>query len=158
MKKTFITLLLITTPFWASSCCTNQSAWVHNAGQTTKVPDNMVMPESLLIDNIRTTDYTAVVHITKGKIIDRGVLRNYERHLYEAEVVETIKGEKHANITFSVMAESGIALNLPTYPIIVSLCSGHGRYYVPDNGYVSGAPKALIEAARKEMLDPHTAK
>ena len=118
----------------------------------------MVMPKSLLLDNIRTTDYTAIVHIVRAAIIDKGKLRNYVRHLYEAEVIETIKGGKHKYITFTLMAESGIALNLPTYPIVVSLCSGHSRYYVPDNGYVSGAPKTLIEAARNEILHPNTAK
>ncbi len=152
MKKAFIILLIIISQLSASSCCTNQLEWVQNDRQTSKVPDNMVMPKSLLLDNIRTTDYTAIVHITRAAIIDKGKLRNYARHLYGAEVIETIKGEKHKNITFTLMAESGIALSFPTYPVVVSLCSDHGRYYVPDNGYVSGASQALIGAAREEML------
>ena len=139
-----------------SGGCTYDGAWVENEGPLVQAPSEMAMPVELFEQNLGTTSYTALVHVTRGRVLGKvawpfnrlGPL--YRNHLYEADVLETFKGAAHDRVVYSVMAEAGTALNLPNYPVVVSLCGAGGNsYYVPDNGYVSAASHRLVEAGRR---------
>ena len=134
--------------------CQNKSDWLINEKPIIEAPQNHAMPADFLRANISRTDYTALVFIKKAKI-EGNVWWNfntqgYVDHIYQAEVIETFKGPRHDQITYSVMAEANSELRLPNYPIVVSLCYLEGeKFYVPDNGYVSAAPESLIQYARE---------
>jgi len=119
--------------------------------EVTQQKENIyAMPTSLLKENVMETDYTAIVSLKSAEIIgDNEKIPGYVRHVYNAEVVETIKGPAYKNIKFSVWAEAGLSPNLSKHPVVVSLCEGEKKsLYVPDNGYVSDVTEELAEFAR----------
>ncbi len=127
--------------------------WVENrAVIKQQAPANDDLSPDLVKGNMATTDYTALVQILRGRVKEKTPLRRlggYVNHIYQAQVIETIKGPRYEIISFSVMADSDIRLILPDYPVIVSLCgAGSDKFYVPDNGYELPATPALTAAAR----------
>jgi len=142
-----IILLISLSHLWACS------GWVENrAAMQQYAPENADISPDLVKANISATDYSSVVHIMRGKVQGNSLQRSmggYVNHIYEARVMETLKGQSYENITFSVMAESDIDPILPDYPVIVSLCGrGPDAMYVPDNGYELPATQTLTTAAR----------
>ena len=130
--------------------------WIHTTQTPQTAPQHMAMPPELLQQNIMTTAYTGVVLPIKVKVTTSNggkpsaFATDYVNHIYHAKVIETIKGPVLEEITYAVMAEARIAPRLENYPIIVSLCgSAQQGFYIPDNGYESAAPEALIQQARK---------
>lgn len=127
--------------------------WIENrAVMKQEAPSEAGIEPDLVRANIETTDYSAIVFIMRGKVKEKSALRRlggYVNHIYQARVLETIKGPRYETITFSVMAESDIDPILPEYPMVVSLCgSGPHALYVPDNGYELPATSVLAAAAR----------
>ncbi len=132
-----------------SSCDT----WTENrAAMKQYAPENADISPDLVRANIATTDYSALVHVTRGKVKENTPLRRlggYVNHIYQARVIETFRGPRYEIITFSVMADSDIDPILPEYPVIASLCgTGTDKFYIPDNGYELPATPALTAAAR----------
>jgi len=148
MRSYMISILLISLSHLSACSC-----WVENrAAMQQYAPENTDISPDLVKANISATDYSSVVHIMRGKVQGNSLQRSmggYVNHIYEARVIETLKGQSYENITFSVMAESDIDPFLPDYPVIVSLCGkGPDAMYVPDNGYELPATQSLTTAAR----------
>jgi hypothetical protein len=142
-----VTLLFISALFAACD------GWVENRAVMKQLaPENVDITPDLVKANIATTDYSAIVYILKGRVKEKSPLRRlggYVNHIYQARVLETIRGPRYDRITFSVMAESDIDPILPDYPVIVSLCGKvSDAMYVPDNGYELPATPVLTAAAR----------
>lgn len=129
--------------------------WVENTTPKGDPPPDAAFPADLLDGNIPDTDYTAIVTVERGKVQwhddEPPKPTGYVNHIYEAKVLETIRGERHDQIVYSEMAEASFQPRLPGYPLIVSLCRGGapGEYFVPDNGYVGAATPELIERAKR---------
>ncbi|HOT46538.1 MAG TPA: hypothetical protein PLM53_17035 [Spirochaetota bacterium] len=127
--------------------------WVGNrAVMRQYATEDVDISPDLVKTNIATTDYSAIVHITRGRVKENSPLRRlggYVNHIYQARVIENLRGPRYETITFSVMADSDIDPILPDHPVIVSLCGKSGdAMYVPDNGYELPATPALTAAAR----------
>lgn len=126
--------------------------WIENRAEMKQAPEYSALTPELLSGNMESTDYTAIVHILKGRVEGRRFMRRpvgYVNHIYQARVIETLRGQRLETINFSVMADSDIDLILPDHPVIVSLCgSKDGLFYVPDNGYMLPANASMTDAAR----------
>lgn len=149
LSKTLQPLAVIICLAFLLSC----DGWVENrAAMQQYAPENADISPDLVRGNIATTDYSALVHVTRGRVKEKSPLRRlggYVNHIYQARVIETFRGQRYATITFYVMAESDIDPILPEYPVIVSLCgTGSDKFYIPDNGYELPATPALTAAAR----------
>ncbi len=146
---TVVLSLLI--PVGACAVC---DGWVENRAVMKRyAPEEPYLSPELVRANIEATDYTAIVIILRGKVKEKAFLRKlgggYVNHVYQARVMETIRGPRYDAIMFSVMAESDMEPFLPEYPVIVSLCGkGSDAMYVPDNGYEIPATATLAAAAR----------
>lgn len=144
-------VLSLLIPVGACAVC---DGWVENRAVMKRyAPEEPYLSPDLVRANIETTDYTAIVIILRGKVKEKTLLRKiaggYVNHLYQARVMETIRGPRYDTITFSVMAESDMDPFLPEYPVIVSLCGeGSDAMHVPDNGYEVPATATLAAAAR----------
>ncbi len=133
--------------------------WTINKSEETQfVPDSLTLEVEYFNGNFYSTNFTALVRIRRARIEDEfgrptDIKKGYVHHVYEAEIVELYRGEPRKIVTYYVMAEAGIRLYLPEYPLMVSLCSSSqsrfNRYYTPDNGYDLPASKEMIEEARK---------
>lgn len=140
---------------FASEGCIGEDAWQENDKPIITVSEKNIMPRELMKKNILETDFTAVVVIKKGKVLEKTSWifgnQGYVNHIYQAEVVDIIKGEAQSDIiTYSVMAEAASEISLPNYPLIVSLCQGKDSiFYMPDNGYESPASEPLILFSKK---------
>lgn len=150
ISKTLQPLAVIVYITILSSC----GGWVENRSVMKQyAPENADISPDLVRANIATTDYSALVHVTRGRVKEKSPLRRlggYVNHIYQARVIETFRGPRYDIITFSVMAESDIGPILPEYPVIVSLCGkARDAMYVPDNGYELPATRALAAAARE---------
>lgn len=136
--------------------------WVENSSDTVSfVADSLSVASSWLTNNFYETNYTAVVRITRGRIEDvygrpARATRGYVNHVYEAKVIEHIRGESQKTIRYYVMAEAGMPLHLPAYPKVVSLCSAeksqYNRYFTPDNGYTLPLSKTLYDTVERLKL------
>jgi hypothetical protein len=136
--------------------CYPDGQWQENDMPFEKAPVERAMPYDILEQNIFNTDYTAIVVIKKGRILEK---RNwffkdqgYVNHIYEADVLESIKGKIPNFITYSKMVEASTELSLPKYPLIVSLCASESEgnvFYLPDNGYETVASDSLVKFAKR---------
>jgi hypothetical protein len=139
----------------STAAATKQTPFDSNGSCKMEAPKDEAMPGDLLVNNIRTTDYTAVICIISAKANESentGI--GYNNHIYKARVLETIKGEQLDIIEYSVVAERGIQVRKPNYPLIVSLCGSiKAGFHVPDNGYESSAPRDLVEIARHASIN-----
>ncbi len=112
------------------------------------------MPVELFMQNIASTDYTALVYVKRGKVLNQPVwplnyFTDYLDHLYEADVIETFNGPDYKKITYSVMAEANLKPHMDSYSRVISLCGSFEKgYYVPGSGYKSTASEELISAGR----------
>jgi hypothetical protein len=108
-------------------------------------------------DNILTTDYTALVEITKANAeeIAGGNAAEGDEELvavkYTAKVLETFVGNAQKNIVFTEYVEKNEGLeDLSSGVLIVSLCKDKdGNYYLPDIGYELPAQNVIVEKARE---------
>lgn len=129
--------------------------WIENRAEMKQAPEYSALTPELLRGNMESTDYTAIVHIVKGRVEGRRFMRRpggYVNHIYQARVIETVRGQRLEAILFSVMAESDIDPILPDYPVIVSLCVAQdGTFHVPDNGYMLPANASMTAAVRAFM-------
>jgi len=139
--------------------------WIENRAEMKQAPEYSALTPGLLRGNMESTDYTAIVHILKGRVEGPRFMRRpvgYVSHIYQARVIETFRGRRLEKIIFSVMADSDIDLILPDHPVIVSLCGAKdGLFYVPDNGYMLPASASMTAAARafarmKKKAPPRT--
>lgn len=136
--------------------------WVENSSDTISfVDDSLSVERSWLTNNFHETNYTAIVRITRGRIEDvngrpTDATRGYVNHVYEAKVIEQIRGVPLKTVRYYVMADAGIPLHLPAYPTVVSLCSArkskYNRYFTPDNGYTLPLSKSLYETVSRLKL------
>lgn len=133
--------------------------WIENTSEEVPFAADSLAPEvSWLAGNFYDTDFTALVRVKQGRIEDvlgrpTDEKRGYVHHVYEAEVLEQFRGEKRKSVVYYVMADAGMPLRLPAYPLIVSLCSSqksrYNRYFTPDNGYTLPASRVLVDEVKK---------
>ena len=108
-------------------------------------------------DNILTTDYTALVEITKVNaedIAEDSAVKDDEDLLavkYSAKVLESYLGNEQKNIEYTEYIEKSEGLeDLSSGVLIVSLCKDKdGNYYLPDIGYELPAQDLIVEKARE---------
>lgn len=69
-------------------------------------------------------------------------------HIYDGDVLETIRGEQKEKIRYVMSVEEGEELYLDSAPMLITLCSHKGELYWPGTGSAFPATKALLDIAK----------
>lgn len=76
-----------------------------------------------------------------------------ERHIYEARVLETLRGPAMKRVRYEVVVDSGDSFAVSTTPAIVMLCRGPGGFYGGGVGAYFEASHESVVLARKLAKD-----
>ncbi|OZT85647.1 hypothetical protein CIK04_06390 [Vibrio sp. 03_296] len=110
-----------------------------------------------LIEAIISTPYSAVVIHTNVDVINASDTGSITQFVYEAEVIETLRGKQHKQIRYTLYVEQDEDVILDTTPIIITLCSDNDEYYWPGvDAQFSGA-SSFVQAAKNNasQVDKH---
>ncbi|HFQ4839190.1 hypothetical protein [Vibrio vulnificus] len=101
-----------------------------------------------LIEAIVNTPYSAVVRHTNVGVINESDTGSITQFVYEAEVIETLRGKQHKRIRYTLYVEQGEDVTLDTTPVIITLCSDNDEYYWPGVGVQFSAASSFVQAAK----------
>lgn len=120
--------------------------------------DEVPVPVSLILENIATTDFSALVRVEAVDVVgaNNGPPNTvgYNNHRYRVSVDETISGLPEHRITFYVMADADIQpLAAVGDQLFVSLCCTTSKVvcHSPDNGYVFPAPPSFVQGLNRAL-------
>ncbi|MFY3383859.1 hypothetical protein [Paracidovorax sp. MALMAid1276] len=113
------------------------------------------------------TPYTVVVVHTRLTIVpipspnvshglidaDQDRVMTEERHIYEAQVVETLRGPAMKRIRYEVLVDRGDSASLSTQPAIVMVCRGPRGFYWGGVGAHFKASREAVALARRVAKD-----
>ncbi|EGQ8024392.1 hypothetical protein [Vibrio vulnificus] len=95
------------------------------------------------------TPYSAVVKHTDVKVLNSNALEFDTKHVYTAEVINTIRGHEQGAITYTMFVEYGEDAVLDTSPVIITLCVDDSGYYWPGVGAQFYVSEPLVQYAEK---------
>ncbi|WP_409827134.1 hypothetical protein [Acidovorax sp.] len=106
-------------------------------------------PHALLVVHTRAT----IEHIPSGekpRRLGEGEMpvMTEERHIYEAQVLETLRGPAMQRVRYEVVVDRGDSISLSSGPQIVMLCRGPKGYYGAGVGSAFAATRELLALAR----------
>lgn len=89
------------------------------------------------------------------KLHRRGEIRSgtEERHIYEARVLETLRGPAMKRVRYELVVEGGDSFAVSTTPAIVMLCRGPRGFYWGGVGATFEASRESVALARKLAKD-----
>ncbi len=122
------------------------------------VEQNQLDVQSVFLSEaIANTPYSAVVKHTDVEVVNSPDDEFISKHIYYAEVIETIRGEESENIRYTMFVERGEDVDLDSSPVIITLCLDNGNYYWPGVGAQFNANDSLIHLAKNRVLkaEPH---
>ncbi|HFQ5281842.1 hypothetical protein [Vibrio vulnificus] len=105
-----------------------------------------------LIEAIVNTPYSAVVRHTNVDVINESDTGSITQFVYEAEVIETLRGKQHKRIRYTLYVEQGEDVTLDTTPVIITLCSDNDEYYWPGVGAQFSAASFLRSGSQKQCV------
>lgn len=112
-------------------------------------------PHALVVVHTRIT----VESIPPGRLLPklrrRGeiLVATEERHIYEARVLETLRGPAMKRVRYEVVVEGGDSFDVSTTPAIVMLCRGPRGFYWGGVGAYFEASHESVVLARKLAQD-----
>ncbi|MGF1689548.1 hypothetical protein L4C36_23315 [Photobacterium japonica] len=95
-----------------------------------------------------STPYSAIVKHTDVTVHELPEDKYISIHLYEADVIDTIRGEVRDNILYTVVVGRGEEATIDDSPVIVTLCPHDDKFYWPGVGSQFDANYDLIEVAK----------
>lgn len=112
---------------------------------------------NVIEENILTTDFTALLKVTKVTAANKKKLVVVN---YSADILESFAGGEVKNIIFTEYIEKDEKFNNTCGSVlIVSLCKDkNGNYYLPDIGYELPAEDVLLKKAREVKTLIHSKK
>ncbi|GAA3914977.1 hypothetical protein [Litoribacillus peritrichatus] len=110
-----------------------------------EAPDNQKL---FLSEAIVQTPYSALVKHTQVDVEEHDEFMS--RHVYYADVIETVRGNIRKRIKYSMLVERDEEPVLDTSPAIVTLCFYNGAYYWPGTGAQFDGEPELIRFAKAE--------
>ncbi|MFZ1985092.1 MAG: hypothetical protein WAU91_11805 [Desulfatitalea sp.] len=103
---------------------------------------------------ISSTPYSALIQYTSDDV--SSIPKSYpaneldeEKHIYHARVLETYRGERQTNISFTLICEKGDGLINDEKPVVVTLCIDNEGFFWPGTGSEFPATKEIIKAAQR---------
>jgi hypothetical protein len=72
-----------------------------------------------------------------------------EKHIYHANVIETLHGQQLENISYTTITEKGESATISTEPVVITLCVGKEGFLGLGTGSVYPATEEVIKAARR---------
>lgn len=72
-----------------------------------------------------------------------------EKHIYHAKVLETYRGQKLNNISYTLICEKGEETTINKKPFIITLCVDKEGFFWPGTGSDFEATQEIIKTARR---------
>lgn len=111
---------------------------------------------AFLSEAIVATPYSAVVKHTRVEVIDMADGEFSSKHIFYADVIETIRGEERSNVHYTMFVEHDEEVILDNAPVILTLCIDDGEYYWPGVGAQFHVNQPLIQLAKSSALRTDT--
>jgi hypothetical protein len=133
----------------------------NNDGSDTNLSDAEIHQQSKYMQQaFKETPYAALVEVISVKTIDipdDDPTDDYEEQklVYQVNVIETFRGEKHSQLSYDMYIEKGDSEESGSEPFIITLCQSKDGFYWPGVGASFSADKRLIAIAKKQakLLD-----
>jgi len=106
--------------------------------------------KQFLSEAVLKTPYSAVVKHTRVEVVELPEDKFSRKHIFYADVIETIRGQELQSISYTMLVERGEDAILDTEPVIITLCKGDG-YYWPGTGAQFSANKSLLKVANQNV-------
>lgn len=106
-----------------------------------------------LLSAVAETPYSAVIRHTDAKVIEG---TDDSQHIFYAEVIDTIRGERRDRIHYAMSAEPDEALSLDDAEVLITLCINDDGFYWPGTGAQFPAHEQLIQRAKNHVLSAST--
>ncbi len=144
MKKNCLLLIAI---IFASACSAHKQ-------QNTISENEFIFQSGAIAESITNTPYSALIRITSVKVIDLPDADKSDdfaeqKLIYNADVIETYRGEETKNISYMMRVEKGEKPNFPKTPFIITLCKSKEGFYWPGVGANFSADNRLRALAKK---------
>ncbi|THB67667.1 MAG: hypothetical protein D6B27_04105 [Gammaproteobacteria bacterium] len=103
---------------------------------------------AVLPDFVSSANYCALIQYTSVEIAPHEI--DYEeKQIYHAKVLETFRGPKYKNITFTTSTEVGDGTGINTTPVVITLCHNKEGLWGLGIGSEYPAIKEVIDATKK---------
>lgn len=106
--------------------------------------------KQFLSQAVMETPYSAVVKHTRVEVVELPEDKVNSKHIFYADVIDTIRGQVLENISYTMLVERGEEAILDTKPVIITLCKDDG-YYWPGTGAQFNANKSLLKIAKQNV-------
>ncbi len=100
-------------------------------------------------DAISTTPYSALILHASVDVISVLDDDSIEKHIYHAKILETYRGQKLENISYTMFVEKGETVFTNKEPFVVILCVNNEGFYWPGTGSSFPATEKIVEAAKR---------
>ncbi|HWO11107.1 MAG TPA: hypothetical protein VNN80_16545 [Polyangiaceae bacterium] len=107
---------------------------------------------------LRETPFSAVVQHQRVDVVP--LKGGEEKHVYQARVLQGIRGPKLQKLTYFLVAEKGEEATLTKEPVILTLCKNEQGYYWPGVGAEfpkTASTLAVVDAVKPDLRSDQTA-
>ena len=118
----------------------------HAIGSLTK--EQVDAQKMALSEAIISTPYSAIVKHTDVEVLPVPDDETSSKHVYHADVIETIRGEKRNHIRYVMYVHHDEEAIVDDTPVIITLCEDHEAHYWPGSGSEFEANSTLTEVAK----------
>lgn len=160
LRRTLHILIILGTALSLFAC--NKNTPTDTAASFTNVEQKIEISPELtegLASAIRSTPYVALVQLKEHTRIQLNNDLSEEppadsRIDYLVDVLETLRGEQHKQITFYQIVEAGEEPMAMQAPFIISLCHDDTGYYWPGTGSAFPYSEEALNHAKEAALKP----
>jgi len=117
--------------------------------------DEIDSQKQFLSQAVMETPYSAVVKHTRVEVVELPEDKFNSKHIFYADVIDTIRGQVLENISYTMLVERGEEAILDIEPVIITLCKDDG-YYWPGTGAQFSANKLLLKIAKQNVKTTDT--
>ena len=123
----------------------------HAIGSLTK--EQLDAQKMALSEAVVSTPYSAIVKHTYVEVFPVPDDETSSKHVYHADVIDTIRGEEREKILYTVVVERGEEATIDDSPVIVTLCPYDENFYWPGVGSQFDANYDLVEIAKDTVVN-----
>ena len=144
MQKSCLLLIVM---FFTCACTANTQ-------QSALSESEFIFQSNVIVKSITNTPYSALIRITSVETIDlpdadKSDDFSEQQFIYNADVIETYRGEIKKNISYMMQVEKGEEAGFSEVPFIITLCTSNESFYWPGVGASFSADSRLISLAKK---------
>lgn len=141
-----------------TSCAKPATTATEEAVPAVDMQHALTEQQRFMLESLEKTPYFALVEYLDVKteaLSDDDPNDDFveEEHIFTAKVLKVYRGTPSETMTYTSISEKGEQVDIPSGPVLISLCRNESGFYWPGVGARFPATKenlALIEALRKD--------